>query len=197
MSNAWVIGALANVVLTTSYLAIAFHILRGIVRAAQWRTNPLALATGCIFFTCGVGHGVHFVHMVLPSFGLELETGAIARANFGDWHVWLWDSLTASVAIWYFTLRNRFPALLRGTALFEDIRVRQREALEIHDNVVQGLAVAKMSLDLGRAAEATAAVEKTLAASRKIITDLLGEPGSEVSLGPGDLRRKAHPVGSR
>lgn len=74
--------------------------------------------------------------------------------------------------------------------MFEDIRVRRREALEIHDNVVQGLAVAKLSLDLGRAAEATDAVERTLAASRQIITDLLGQPGSEVALGPGDLRRK-------
>jgi hypothetical protein len=80
--------------------------------------------------------------------------------------------------------RSRFPALLRGTALFEDIRVRQCEALDIHDSVVQGLAVAKLSLDLGRVAEATAAVEKTLAASRKIITDLLGDSKSEASLGP-------------
>jgi signal transduction histidine kinase len=197
MSQLWVFGALANVVLALSYLGIAFHILRGIIRAGQWRANPLALATGCIFFTCGIGHGLHFVHMALPSFGLEQETGAIARANFADWHIWLWDSVTASVAVWYFTLRGRFPALLRGTALFEDIRVRRREALEIHDNVVQGLAAAKLSLDLGRAQEATAAVERTLAASRKIITDLLGEPGSEVALKPGDLRRKAHLVASR
>lgn len=185
----WVVGALANGTLAASYGAIAYHILTGVARAGQWRTNPLASATGCIFFTCGVGHGLHFTHMVLPWFGLDLETGLVTRASFSDWHVWLWDSITAGMAVWYFTLRNRFPALVRGAALFEDIRIRQREALDIHDNVVQGLAIAKLSLDLGREAEATAAVERTLAASRKIITSLLGESGAEVALGPGDLRK--------
>ena len=58
--------------------------------------------------------------------------------------------MTAGIAVWYWTLRGRFPALVRGAAL----------------------------------------VEETLAASRKIISDLLGEPGSEVELGPGDLRRQ-------
>lgn len=197
MSDAWIIGAVANAVIGGAYLAIAFHILAGIARAAQWRTNPLSLATGLIFLTCGVGHGLHFEHMLLPFFGLDEETGRIARANFSSWHLWLWDSITASIAIWYFTLRSRFPALLRGTALFEDIRVRQRQALDIHDNVVQGLAIAKLSLDLGRVAEATAAVEKTLAASRQIITDLLGDSDSEVSLGPGDLRKTSPGVRAR
>ena len=189
MTDAWIVGAIANAVVTGAYLAIAFHILTGIARAAQWHSNPLAVATGFIFFTCGIGHGVHVTHMMLPFFGIDEEAGRIARANHSDWHLWVWDSITATFAVWYFTLRGRFPALLRGTALFEDIRVRQREALDIHDNVVQGLAVAKLSLDLGRVAEATAAVEKTLAASRNIITDLLGDSKSEPSLGPGDLRR--------
>ncbi len=197
MIDAWIVGAIANAVVSGAYLAIAFHILVGIARAAQWRTNPLALATGFIFFTCGVGHGIHVVHMVLPFFGLDEAAGQIARASHSDWHLWVWDSITASFAVWYFTLRSRFPALLRGTALFEDIRVRQREALDIHDNVVQGLAVAKLSLDLGRVVEATAAVERTLAASRKIITDLLGNSNPEVALGPGDLRKTSAALRTR
>jgi signal transduction histidine kinase len=61
---------------------------------------------------------------------------------------------------------------------------------EIHDNVLQGLAKTKLSLDLGRTEEGEREVEETLAASRKIISDLLGEPGSEVELRPGDLRRQ-------
>ncbi len=108
-----------------------------------------------------------------------------------EWHLWLWDALTAGVAIWYFTLRSRFPALVQGAALFEDMRQRQRQALEIHDTVVQGLAKTKLSLDLGRTEEGEREVEETLAASRRIISDLLGEPDSETELGPGDLRREA------
>src|SRR5262245_18492213 len=197
MLESWILAAVSNAVISGAYLAVAFLILGGLAQAGQWRANPLALATGLIFFTCGIGHGVHCMHMVLPLFGLDDDLGRVARTNFADWHVWAWDSVTAGIAVWYFTLRRRFPALLRGTALFEDIRVRRREALNIHDNVVQGLAIAKMSLDLGRVAEATAAVERTLAASRQIITDLLGQPGSDVSLGPGDLRRTSPEVLTR
>ena len=71
------------------------------------------------------------------------------------------------------------------------MRQRQRQALEIHDTVVQGLAKTKLSLDLGRTEEGEREVEETLAASRRIISDLLGEPDSETELGPGDLRREA------
>jgi len=189
MIEFWMVGAAANGALTAAYLVIAFHILLGVARAGHWRANPLGLATGLIFFTCGVGHGEHFAHIILPSFGLEQEAGAAARAAFANWHVSLWDALTAAVALWYFSLRGRFPALIRGSALFEDIRVRRREALDIHDNVVQGLAVAKLALDLGHVEQAAVAVERTLAASRKIITDLLGDADSEVAFRPGDFRR--------
>lgn len=187
----WVLGAIGNLVISGAYLAIAYHIFHGMARANQWRNNPLALATGAIFFTCGIGHGLHLVHLMLPSFGLETELGGAAREEFSDWHIWSWDALTAGIAVWYWGLRNRFPALVRGAALFEDIRVRQRQALEIHDNVVQGLAVAKLSLDMGRMVDAANAIEGSLAASRKIISDLLGERGSEFALRPGDLRRQS------
>lgn len=187
----WVLGAVGNLVIFGAYMAIAFHIFLGIIRSEQWRDNPLALATGAIFFTCGVGHGMHLVHLLLPSFGIEEEIGRAAREHFSDWHIWLWDGFTAGIAVWYLSLRNRFPALVRGAALFEDMRVRQRQALEIHDNVVQGLAVAKLSLELGRMPEVATAVRESLAASRQIITDLLGETGSELALGPGDLRRRS------
>jgi PAS domain S-box-containing protein len=36
-----------------------------------------------------------------------------------------WDLLTAALAVWYWTLRSRFPALVRGAAVFEDLRLRQ------------------------------------------------------------------------
>ena len=66
--------------------------------------------------------------------------------------------------------------------------LRQRQALEINDNIVQGLAVAKYALDAGDEGKAYEAVARTLASARGIITDLLGgeDPGH---LGPGDLVR--------
>lgn len=188
--DAWGFAAIASGVILVAYLAIAFRILGGVTRAGEWHNNPLAVATGLIFFTCGVGHGLHLVHLLAPSFGFDELGGQSARTAFSEWHLWIWDGITAGVAVWYWTLRNRFPALVRGAALFEDMRERQRQALEIHDNVVQGLAKTKLALDLGRTEEGEKEVEETLAASRKIISELLGDPGSETELGPGDLRRE-------
>lgn len=42
---------------------------------------------------------------------------------------------------------------------------------------------------MNRVDEGMKAVENTLAASRKIITDLLGDEGFDISLKPGNLRR--------
>jgi PAS domain S-box-containing protein len=69
----------------------------------------------------------------------------------------------------------------------EESRRRRMQALEINDNVIQGLAVALYSLDLRRPAEAQKALEETLAAARSIINDLLEDSPEE--WGPGDFIR--------
>jgi signal transduction histidine kinase len=160
------------------------------------RDNPLAAATAAIFLTCAVHHGGHPLHQLLPAVGADVEIGEAMRVAFNEAHVSLWDVLTAAVGVWYWTLRGRFPALVRGAALFEDLRERQRQALEIHDNIVQGLATAKLSFELDDREGGMTAVEDTLAASRKIISDLLGEAGSAMGLEAGVLRR-GNAAGSR
>jgi hypothetical protein len=186
----WHFGAVMNAVVLVAYLAISFHILRGVVRSGRITSNPLALATGLIFLTCAIHHGSHPVHMFLPSIGIGEHKSHSMREAFDSWHTSAFDLATAGVAVWYWRLRNRFPALVRGSALFEDLRERERQALEINDNVVQHLAVAKLAYDLGKHDEAYDAIDKGLVSSRKIITELLGEPGSGVDLGAGDLRRR-------
>ena len=62
-------------------------------------------------------------------------------------------------------------------------REREQQALDIHDNLVQGLVEAQLALDVGRPEQAREAIDRTLAQARRIVTDLLGEPE------PGDLRR--------
>ena len=186
----WHVGAAANVVITIVYLAIAFSIAHRLSKeGGRLRDNPLATATAAIFLTCAVHHGSHPLHQLLPAVGAHTEIGPAMRTAFNEAHVSLWDVVTAGVGVWYWTLRNRFPALVRGAALFEDLRERQRQALEIHDNIVQGLATAKLSFELEDHAAGMAAVEGTLTASRKIISDLLGEAGSATGLRAGDLRR--------
>jgi hypothetical protein len=69
-------------------------------------------------------------------------------------------------------------------------QLRRSQALEINDNVVQGLAVAKYAFDLGQMEKAQEAVEGTLAAARRIISDLLEEIGDDENIfGPQALVR--------
>jgi hypothetical protein len=67
--------------------------------------------------------------------------------------------------------------------------LRRQQALEINDNIVQGLTVAQLALELGRPEESLLAVEDTLAKARTIISSLLGEMQDEDALNAGDLVR--------
>lgn len=185
----WMLGGMASTVIAMSYFAISYHILRGVGRGRQWSANPLAVATGLIFFSCALGHGLHALHMGLPWVGLDLDTGLATRGAFSEWHTWGWEAVTAGVGVYYWRMRHRFPALVRGDALFEDMRVRRRNALEIHDDVVQSLARAKLALELGRNDEGYEALAEGLANSKRIITSYLGATeGSKIY--PGDFVRE-------
>ncbi|ABW16448.1 multi-sensor hybrid histidine kinase [Parafrankia sp. EAN1pec] len=149
-------ATLANAATTAAYLAICLSIARGLWRSGQWRNNPLGLATAAIFFTCAIGHGSHILQ-------LPHATGPAAHAGHsGSGHggggpagpagrtlidvqflTITWDVVTATVGVWYWTLRSRFPALVRGTALFEDLRLREatqqtlRESEERYRGIVE------------------------------------------------------------
>lgn len=75
--------------------------------------------------------------------------------------------------------------------LLAEARLRQRQALEINDNVVQRLAVAHYSFELGQVEEGKKAMQAALRAARRTISDLLDElpPGQQVD--PSTLTRKA------
>ena len=184
----WQAGAVANFVTAMAYLLIAGAIMVPLVRTRQVVSNQLGTATAAIFFTCAVHHGSHSVHMLLPIFGLEEHTGQSLREAF-QWHVVAWDLFTAAVGIYYWTLRRTYGALMRGASLFEDLKEKQRQALEINDNIVQGLVVAETALAFDQKDLSKEALAATLASARQIISDLLGEADSETRLGPGDLRR--------
>ena len=123
--NWWQLTALANAVILAAYLAISFAIARGLWRGRQWRNNPLGLATAAIFFSCAVHHGSHTVHLMLPYFGQGLHAGLAMQHAFSSPTIAGWDVVTAGLAVWYWTLRGRFPALVRGAAVFEDLKLRQ------------------------------------------------------------------------
>lgn len=65
----------------------------------------------------------------------------------------------------------------------------RRRALELNDEVVQGLALAQLSLQADRTEAARGAVEGTLQAAQAIVAELLESAGERGRLQPGDLVR--------
>jgi hypothetical protein len=162
-----------------AYLLITLAIVIPLARSHQLRTNPLGAATGAIFFTCSIHHGAHALHMVLPSLGFTDPQGLAMRAAWG-WPLAMWDVIGALVAVYYWTLRRNYSSLMHGAQLFEDLRAREQQALELNDSVLQGLVVAKMALDLNQPDRSQEALASSISAASRIITDLLGR-GQEVT----------------
>jgi len=104
------------------------------------------------------------------------------------------DVVSAWVGIYYWTMRRTYGSLMRGAKLFDDMKERQRQAREINDNIVQGLFVAQTALALDEREMSEEAMRTTLDSARQIISDLLGEAGTGLELGPGHLVRD-HPAG--
>lgn len=183
----WQVAAAANVVVTVAYLAIALAIARPLLREGQLGANRLGTATAALFFTCAVGHGAHAAHLLGPAVGLEASVGVPLRQAY-TWPHLAWEVVTAAMGVYYWSLRRTYGSLMRGAKLFEDMRERQRQALEINDNIVQGLFVAQTALALEEREVSEEALRATLASARQIISDLLGEADS--ALDPGDLVRR-------
>jgi PAS domain S-box-containing protein len=68
--------------------------------------------------------------------------------------------------------------------------LRQRHALEVNDDIIQGLAVADLALNLEDYDKARDAIAETLMSARRFVTDLLGQDGEALPIAPGDLRRR-------
>ncbi|MEO9322647.1 hypothetical protein ABFT23_04100 [Nocardioides sp. C4-1] len=177
----WQIGMAANAVIAVAYLLISGAIVIPLARSGQLRTNPLGAATAAIFFTCAVHHGTHAVHMLLPSFVDGDERGLAMRAAWG-WPLTTWDIVGAGVAVHYWSLRRSYSSLMDGAQLFEDLRKREQQALELNDSVLQGLVVSKMALDLGDVDKARAALDASIESASRIITNLLGSEHFSIKL---------------
>lgn len=71
-------------------------------------------------------------------------------------------------------------------AHMRELATKKQQALQINDNLVQGLTVAKYAMEMGRLDIAQEAVESTLEAARTIVAGLLDEAGT---IQPGSLIR--------
>lgn len=78
----------------------------------------------------------------------------------------------------------------RQAARVHEERMRRRAALEINDNVVQGLTAALYALEIEDEATALTHLRRTLDSAQQVITDL-GRPAEGDDLVPGDLVRSS------
>ena len=177
----WYVGMVCNAGIGLAYLFISAGIIVPLARSNQLRSNHLGVGTAAIFFTCAIHHGSHAVHMLLPTFGLDDERGLAMRTAW-DWPLSIWDAVGLVVAVYYWSQRRTYGSLMRGAQLFEDMRKREQQALELNDTVLQGLVVAKLALDLGDAPRAQAALGTSIGSASTIITELLGTDASSVEL---------------
>lgn len=184
---AWVISVAGNATVAIAYAFIAFFIGQGLSRTNQWRRNRLAVATCLIFTSCSLGHAVHAEHILFASAAAH---GVDSRDLMATWPGALLEMATASVAIYYVTLRNRYGILLAGNRMFDDLDDRQRTALEVHDDVIQGLVTAKLALDLGDVGEASRVIEHALEDTRRVVDRLMVPVTASGGIRPGDLRRQ-------
>lgn len=169
----WVTGLVSNAIIGVAYFLICGAILRPLIAGRQLRANKLGTATAAIFLTCAVHHGGHVIHMLLPYGGVDVARGLAMRASY-DWQMAFWDVISAAVGIYYWTLRRTYSSLMRGAALFEDIRQREEQAVELNDAVLQGLVVAKLALELDERDRAVDALDTSIASATAMISKLLG-----------------------
>ena len=97
------------------------------------------------------------------------------------------DGSEAFVALYLRDAKPRLANEAFATRLGE-AHLRRRQALEINDNVVQGLVAAAYALDQEQMSASRAYLDQTLSAARAMMDDLL-EPLDGQGLQPGDLVR--------
>ena len=170
----WMLGAASNGVIAVAYFMISFVITRGLLKGGQLRSNRLGAATAAIFLSCAVHHGAHMVHMLMPYAGVDLHQGLAMREAWGP-QLAFWDLLSAGIGVYYWTLRGGFGSVGASPQLFADQHEREQRALELNDAVLQGMVVARMSFDLNEPQRAMNALDGSIAAASKMITELIGD----------------------
>jgi two-component system, cell cycle sensor histidine kinase and response regulator CckA len=117
---------LANLVIMVTYAAITVAIVVPVSRAGQLRSNKLATATALIFFSCSVGHGLHALASLLAAVHGAGHPARHAVSGGWFWVSAVWDTVTAAVACFYWTLRRGYGVLLNKGAIYVDPWSRHR-----------------------------------------------------------------------
>ena len=168
----------------------------------------VALIGVCVYYQGrgGAGYALMYVWVALYSFyflhtpaaiahlgwAAASYAGILAVRDLGPAPSARWLMLAGTMTIAGLLVGRLSGQVRRQSAALAERRVsedRERRALEINDNVVQGLSVAKYALESGDVEKARGSVDETLAKARDIISEQLAEAAPD-GVRPGDLVRK-------
>ena len=98
-------------------------------------------------------------------------------------------ALTVGLGVAYVALRRQYTALLEQDGRAGGAEAGERRSLEINDDVVQGLTVAKLALEKGDVGMSLAILGNALASARRAVTEVDWRDGRVSDVAAGDLRR--------
>ena len=187
-------GALAAMGLVTSS-AMIVHLSGGTIEAHFHFFVVLGLMT---MYQDWTPYGVAFAYVVLHHGVLGvLDPASVYEHSAGRANPWVWAAIhggfvLAASIVQIFSWRFNEVEHARAEALRAEVlehELRKRQALQINDNIVQGLVVAKLAASMGDRVGSDQALGAALARARGLISDLIGETGYDGTIIPGDLVR--------
>lgn len=122
MISAWQIGVAANLIVSVAYIAIAWSVLRPLLRERDRGLNLLGLATAGIFLSCAVHHSGHALAVAAGghSHGPDAFTLALV----------VWDVATMAIGILYWAVRRGDGPGTHGGQLLADPQAQRRATAE-------------------------------------------------------------------
>jgi hypothetical protein len=191
----WTLAAVGNLLTAFTYAVIAASVFVRLRRTGQlsMRVNPLGIVMALVFSTVAVRAAWLGGQLLLPEFGID-HPAALALRNASTWASVPLPYIAAAVGFLYLWMRRRAGDAPGEASLYPDLSLRRRRALEINDNIVQGLIASRALDELGEREEARAVLDETLGHAQEMMADLLEESGE---LRPGHLRRSAPQLSSR
>lgn len=182
----WELVTVGNLLTALTYSVITVSLASRLQRTAQLslRANPLGVAMTLVFCTVAVRAAWTGVQLLLPSIGIHHEAALALRDAATPASLPL-PFIAAAAGALYLVLRRRAGDDPGPASLYPDHALRRRRALEINDNIVQGLIVARELDALGQPDEARTVLQRTLEQAQRMTGELL-----EGEIRPGDLRRE-------
>ncbi len=159
--DAWLVGLIANAVTATALLAVA------------WRSFSSSKPIAFLLLAVGLLHWLHAFILAMPSL-FSADAGESARALFVDWRIYASEAVIGLGAMVY--LVYALQGYARGAAeRGRQLELSHQHARAIQDQIVQSLAIARLSLESGDLERTMRQLDISLLEAKRLISKWLAE----------------------